>query len=63
MLNIIVIILTFIFTVLGLVVATWSYIDTKRILSQQEFISDREKKRQEAKERFKSRTRLGKKHD
>lgn len=63
MLNIIIVSLTIISTVLGLIVAAWSYIDTQRVRSQQEFISKRKEKRQEAKVRFKERTRLGKKHD
>ncbi|HHX8572455.1 TPA: hypothetical protein ACVO35_001385 [Vibrio alginolyticus] len=63
MLNIIVVALTIISAIAGLIVAAWSYIDTQRVRSHQEFISERKEKRQEARERFKERTRLGKRHD
>lgn len=61
MLDTIIIALSIIFALAGFVVATWSYIDTKRKFSHQQFLIEREIKIKEAVERFKERTRLGKK--
>lgn len=63
MLNIIVVALTIISAIAGLIVAAWSYIDTQRVRSRQEFISERAEKHKEARERFKERSRLTKRHD
>ncbi|MEZ8657723.1 hypothetical protein AB6D68_01275 [Vibrio cyclitrophicus] len=50
----------FIVVVATLIFAAWTYIDTKRKYSHQEFIADTKQKKQEAHKRFKERTRLGK---
>jgi hypothetical protein len=63
MLETIAVALTIIFSLAGFAVAAWSYTDTKRKFSHQQFLSDREIKRKEADERFNERTRLGKKND
>ncbi|NOH95327.1 hypothetical protein [Vibrio sp. 99-70-13A1] len=52
--------ITFIVVVATLIFAVWTYIDTKRQYSHQEFIADTTQKKQEAHKRFKERTRLGK---
>ncbi|OCH13783.1 hypothetical protein A6E05_05610 [Aliivibrio sp. 1S165] len=44
----------------GLGIAIWSYLDTRRKFSHNEFIEDRKQQRKEAQERFKDKTRLGK---
>ncbi|MFA0053890.1 hypothetical protein [Vibrio echinoideorum] len=60
MLNIIITALTLIFSIAGLVVAAWSYSDTKRKYSHQEYLNEIEQDNKEADKRFKERTRLGK---
>ncbi|EJN6829096.1 hypothetical protein Q6U54_000721 [Vibrio vulnificus] len=63
MLNTIVIILTVFSAIAGLIVAAWSYIDTQRVLSHRKFLVEREEEHHQARNRFKERTRLGKKDD
>lgn len=60
MLDTIIIALTIISSIAGLIFAAWSYIDTNRMRSHQEFLVETKQKSKEARERFKERTRLGK---
>jgi len=53
--------ITFIAVIATLIFSVWTYIDTKRKYSHDQFIQEREQKRKEADERFKKRTRLGRK--
>ncbi|MEZ9362772.1 hypothetical protein AB4175_23220 [Vibrio cyclitrophicus] len=61
MLDTLIIIISTITTILGLGVAIWSYMDTHKKYSHKEHLNDIEKKRKEAEERFKEKTRLDKK--
>lgn len=60
MLNTIIVVLTLIFSIAGLIVAAWSYSDTKRKYSHQKFLIEIKQDRKEANKHFKERTRLGK---
>ncbi|EPW7001992.1 hypothetical protein ACWO06_001020 [Vibrio parahaemolyticus] len=60
MLDIIVSSLTIIAAVTGIGIAIWSYLDTKRRYSHQEFLKEIEQNNKDADKRFKERTRLGK---
>lgn len=56
--NLLIIILSIVIGIAGLAVTIWSFIDTKRLRSHQQFLEERKQKRKEAEERFKSRTRI-----
>ncbi|MDH5938059.1 hypothetical protein L8R84_18235 [Vibrio splendidus] len=60
MLDSIIIALTIITSIAGIIIAAWSYVDTHRIQSHQEFLIQRKIEHKEAQERFKEGTRLGK---
>lgn len=49
-----------IFITLGIVVAIWSFIDTYRIRSAEDYHQSQENKKEAAKRRYKEKTKLGK---
>lgn len=60
MLNLLVQAITFFAVVATIVFTIWTYIDTRRKYSTQEFIKTRKFKYKKAEKRFKNKTRLGK---
>ncbi|EKO3388749.1 hypothetical protein OMA37_000512 [Vibrio fluvialis] len=52
--------LTFIAVIATLIFSVWTFVDTKRRYSHQQFLKNIEQDRIEADKRFKKRTRLGK---
>ncbi|NRF60932.1 hypothetical protein [Vibrio coralliilyticus] len=60
MLDIIVSSLTIIASIIGVGIAIWSYVDTKRRYTHQEFLKQIDQDNKEADIRFQKRTRLGK---
>ncbi|MDD9154578.1 hypothetical protein PVK64_00050 [Aliivibrio sp. S4TY2] len=58
--NIIISGITFIAIIAVIIFSVWSIIDTRRKYSYQTFIQERQQEHNDAKERFKKRTRLGK---
>lgn len=60
MLDIIITIVSIVGAILGIGVAIWSFFDTKRKYSYEQFAEERKKKREDADKRFKERSRVGK---
>lgn len=56
-------VLSFIAIAATLAFSVWTYIDTKRKYSHEKFSERRKQEHKEARERFKKRTKLGKRND
>lgn len=61
--DILISVITFIAVIATIIFSAWTYIDTKRKYSHQQFLEERKKDHKEARERFKKRTMLGKRND
>ena len=61
--NILIITLTIVAVLATLMFSIWTYIDTKRKYSHEQFIEERKQDHIDAREHFRKRTSLGKKND